>query len=438
MLGTDQSLLCITTMHFIPTRQAGRARLAAFLQRAGSTYAKTRNFDDGPASDTEQTNVSHLSPWLHSGLLSESEVIASVLARHSPRAAESFVSEVFWRVYFKGYLEQRPTIWRAYTEERDAALARLDSNAGLAKAYTEAVEGHTGITAFDIWARELVEHGYLHNHARMWFASIWIFTLRLDWQLGADFFLTHLVDGDAASNTLSWRWVAGLHTKGKTYLARPSNIESYTANRDGGPLIAQGLAEEAPALEEAQEHDRQPLDLPDAPPTGAFDEPFALLLHDESASHVPLDVPCAPALIIGAARPEARSPGQIGTLTRDFARDAVQSGLEDATEQFGCPTRIWSTGDDLAAILEQAGLERLALPYLPTGWTRDALWPQIAPLAQSGRTTTLISPLSRSTWPLARAGFFKVKKAIPDLLDEHALVALDEHEHVAGGRDRGS
>jgi deoxyribodipyrimidine photo-lyase len=65
--------------------------------------------------------------------------------------------------------------------------------------------------------QELVETGYLHNHARMWFASIWIFTLRLPWELGADFFLRHLLDGDAASNTLSWRWVAGLHTKGKHY-----------------------------------------------------------------------------------------------------------------------------------------------------------------------------------------------------------------------------
>ncbi len=66
--------------------------------------------------------------------------------------------------------------------------------------------------------------GYLHNHARMWFASIWIFTLRLPWELGADFFLRHLLDGDPASNTLSWRWVGGMQTMGKTYLARADNI----------------------------------------------------------------------------------------------------------------------------------------------------------------------------------------------------------------------
>ena len=79
--------------------------------------------------------------------------------------------------------------------------------------------------------RELIETGYLHNHARMWYASIWIHTLKLPWTLGAAFFLTHLLDGDPASNTLSWRWVAGLHTPGKTYLARPDNIRKYTNNR---------------------------------------------------------------------------------------------------------------------------------------------------------------------------------------------------------------
>jgi deoxyribodipyrimidine photo-lyase len=70
--------------------------------------------------------------------------------------------------------------------------------------------GRTGIACFDQWTGELLETGYLHNHARVWFSSIWIFTLRLPWKLGADFFIRFLNDGDSASNTLSWRWVAGL------------------------------------------------------------------------------------------------------------------------------------------------------------------------------------------------------------------------------------
>ena len=79
--------------------------------------------------------------------------------------------------------------------------------------------------------KELKENNYLHNHARMWFASIWIFTLKLPWQLGAEFFLQHLFDGDAASNTLGWRWVAGVQTKGKNYIAKEWNIKLFSDNR---------------------------------------------------------------------------------------------------------------------------------------------------------------------------------------------------------------
>jgi hypothetical protein len=75
------------------------------------------------------------------------------------------------------------------------------------------------------------ENNYLHNHTRMWFASIWIFTLELPWQLGAEFFMQHLYDGDAASNTLGWRWVAGVQTQGKHYLASEWNIKKFTNNR---------------------------------------------------------------------------------------------------------------------------------------------------------------------------------------------------------------
>jgi hypothetical protein len=65
----------------------------------------------------------------------------------------------------------------------------------------------------------------------MWFASIWIFTLKLPWQLGAEFFMKYLFDGDPASNTLGWRWVAGIQTIGKHYLASSSNINKYTNNK---------------------------------------------------------------------------------------------------------------------------------------------------------------------------------------------------------------
>ncbi|QFT78797.1 FAD-binding domain-containing protein [Erythrobacter sp. THAF29] len=405
-------------MHFEPTRAAGLARLSDFLPRAGRDYANSRNYDDGVPEDGARRNVSQLSPWLHAGLIDEGEVLDAVLAEHSPRTAEKFISEVFWRIYFKGYLEQRPGIWRGFCEQRDRSIGELDDNAGLRRAYEEATGGRTGIEAFDHWARELVETGYLHNHARMWFASIWIFTLKLDWTLGADFFLRHLMDGDAASNTLSWRWVGGLHTTGKTYLARESNIARYTANMTAGPLEAQGLASEAPALSEGEEYGRQGLALPDRPARDAFDAPYALILHDEAASHVPLALPRPPDLVIGAPRPEARSSREIGSHARAFARGAVENGLAEAADTFGCERRMWEMSDDLSNQLAAAGLKRIAIPFLPTGWIRDALMPELAPIFEQGDAIDLLGDLDRATWPHAKAGFFGVKKKIEGVLAE--------------------
>jgi deoxyribodipyrimidine photo-lyase len=409
-------------MHLSPTRAAALARLERFLPAAGRHYAETRNADDGPAPDGRR-NVSQLSPWLHAGLIGEAEVLEAVLSQHSPRAADKFIAEVFWRIYFKGYLEQRPAIWDDYRTGRDTALAALDSNAGLRCAYGRAVEGRTGIEAFDVWTRELADTGYLHNHARMWFASIWIFTLKLDWRLGADVFLRHLMDGDAASNTLSWRWVAGLHTRGKHYLARTDNIARYTAGRPEGPLAADGLADNAEPLFEQQEYGRQRLDLP--APINASDvaAPFALLLHDEAAHHAPLTLPARPALVIGAGRTEARSPGALGLHARGFAQGAIASGMAEAAAVYDCRAVEWGAGEPLARLLTDAGVERIAVPYLPAGWTRDALWPDLAPLAAEGRVTTLLGDLDRATWPHAKAGFFGVAKAIDGLLAECGIGA---------------
>jgi deoxyribodipyrimidine photo-lyase len=409
-------------MQFDSTRAAGLARLAAFLPRAGRHYAEHRNADEGAAlGGAARRHVSQLSPWLHAGLVGEAEVLAAVLSEHSPRAAERFVAEVFWRIYFKGYLEQRPAIWMNYRSGRDQALAACQADTRLRDAYAEATEGRTGIAAFDHWARELAETGYLHNHARMWFASIWIFTLRLDWKLGADFFLRHLIDGDAASNTLSWRWVAGLHTKCKHYLARAENIARHTAQHPRGPLAAAGLAEHAEPLTERFDHPRVPLDLPAPAAAADLAEPFALLLHDDAAHHAPLVLPARPALVIGAERTDARSPGGAAPLVRDFALGAIGNGMAEAAAQFASPSAAWTAGENVTELLAKHRVKRVALPYLPQGWTRDALWPQLAPLAAEGRLVTLLPDLSRVTWPQARAGFFGVAKQIDAVLAERGI-----------------
>ena len=401
-----------STGRWTATRSAGLERLAAFLPRAGRSYQAERNHDTGP----DWSNVSTLAPWLHAQLVSEADVLKVVLDEHDPSDAYKFTSEVFWRIYFKGHLEQRPSLWSDYCAKRDEAFARIDGNAGLRTAYAEAVEGRTGIEAFDTWARELVAHGFLHNHARMWFASIWIFTLKLDWTLGADFFLRHLMCADAASNTLNWRWVAGLHTRGKAYAATASNIAKFTARRDDGPLEVDGLARGVTALDD-DGAPAVPLDLPD----GTFpDAPYALLLHDEGASHEPLDLPRPPDLVIGAERAASRSPLAIGEPAARFAHDAVRSGLEDAAKAYDCPSMPWE-GEMPVSTMEAMGLAHVVTPHLPVGWTRDALSPGLD--ASRMRVTQLVSPLSRATWPYAKAGYHGVRKRMNDILAEVGLSA---------------
>ena len=131
---------------------------------------------------------------------------------------EKFVQELLWRSYWKAWLETHPEVWTDYKRQfASASHTLLPEQTRRIRAIQMA---DSGIAVIDRFTRELLETGYLHNHARMWWASYWIHVEKLPWPLGADFFYRHLLDGDAASNTLSWRWVAGLQTRGKPYLVR--------------------------------------------------------------------------------------------------------------------------------------------------------------------------------------------------------------------------
>ncbi len=198
--------------------------LDSFIKNGLKDYSKKRNYDYGVDN---RSNVSKLSPYIKKRIIHEKLVINNCLKTLSFESIEKFIQEVFWRTYWKGWLEGRPNVWNNYLDDLDKLKKTLEQSNFL-KNYKRAVNSQTGIDCFDCWVKELKESGYLHNHARMWFASIWIFTLNLPWQLGADFFYKNLLDADAASNTLSWRWVAGLQTKGKIYLARQDNIEKYS------------------------------------------------------------------------------------------------------------------------------------------------------------------------------------------------------------------
>ena len=211
-------------MAFEASRGKAVDKLNNFIEQNLTDYSKLRNFDFGPDN---RSNVSCLSPYITHGAISELEVISKSLNKFSFSKNEKFIQEVLWRIYWKGWLELRPNVWTDYLQE----LGKVRNEFKDDQNYKEAIEGKTNIECFNQWVIELKENNYLHNHTRMWFASIWIFTLELPWQLGAEFFMQHLYDGDTASNTLGWRWVAGVQTQGKHYVASEWNINKFTNNR---------------------------------------------------------------------------------------------------------------------------------------------------------------------------------------------------------------
>jgi len=393
------------------SREAARARLAAFLPRAGRAYARDRNFDLGPG---RHENVSGLSPYLRHRLITEEEVVRAVVRAQGARAAEKFLQEVFWRTYWKGWLELRPSVWRDYCLERDRALARAADDAVLTDALARAEAGRTGIACFDAWTRELHDTGYLHNHARMWAASIWIFTLELPWALGADLFLRKLLDGDPASNTLSWRWVAGLQTRGKTYLARADNIATYT---DGRFPRTPGLAGEAVPL------DGPPHPPPLAPPVARPVDPApatGLLVLDDDVAADDLAARLRPEAVTGLSLAAHRSTGQMSEAVTEFAAAAVDDTLDRLSGTGHAVTPRLSGDDAVAAALDWAraeGLTRLVTRHAPVGPGGEFLFALAPRLEAAGVALEQdLRPFDARAWPHATKGFFAFRKHIPDLI----------------------
>jgi deoxyribodipyrimidine photo-lyase len=388
-------------MPFTPTRAEGLRRLDAFVSRAGRDYPVSRNFDRGPG---RHTNVSMLSPYLRHRLVTERDVIAAVLAKHRFADAEKFVQEVMWRTYWKGWLEMRPAVWSRY----EAALIPTDIDTSLLVA---AEAGQTGIAGFDDWARELAETGYLHNHARMWFASIWIFTLGLPWALGADFFLRHLIDGDPASNTLSWRWVAGLHTSGKTYLATPGNIERYTAGRVR-PL---GLATDASAIVEDFA-----LEAPVFPVESCRqnDGSVLLLITPEDVHPESLFAPNGSIRAIVASPFVAQS---FGAASAQFTAGAIADAAKRAATFYDCDVVTVDDVDGamLSEAAQKAGATEILTAYAPVGPIASAL----KALSTDGLPLTQVRrSWDNRFWPLANKGFFPFREQIPQVLMEEGLL----------------
>ncbi len=403
-------------LQFEPSRAAALTRLAAFVPLAGWAYARNRNED---LLDGQPAGVSLLSPYLRRRVLTETEVLAAVLAEHGAAASEKFVQEVFWRTYWKGWLEQHPEVWARYCDELNTLTAQLNG-ASYRAAYQQAREGRTGIECFDHWARQLVEFGFVHNHARMWFASIWIFTLKLPWQLGADFFLSHLLDADPASNTLSWRWVAGLQTKGKTYLARASNIAQYTRGR----FEPQGLASHAPALTESPFERESTVASATVPQLPATD--FVLLLHGEDLHLDEVNFgQHRPRLVVQLAVPANGVFGRRSAHAAQFVASLESEALPRNALAQKCGTEqvnhqaVDETADRLAESCQRQGTKEVVAMRAAIGEVADVLRPLVRALAVRNIQLSLVDrPLDRYAWPRATKGFFQFKEAIPKLLGQ--------------------
>ena len=395
-------------MSFPTTRAAAQAQLQAFLPNAGRAYAATRNRDTGPGL---RTNVSTLSPAIRRRLITEQEVTQAAFRAHGISGAEKFIQEVCWRSYWRGWLEARPEIWSRYLDDVERLETRLANDRGLGIAHAEALAANTGIDCFDFWVRELIETGYLHNHARMSFASIWIFTLKLPWQLGAAFFYRHLLDACPASNTLGWRWVAGLQTAGKIYLASADRIRSTSGGRfEGGKALATSAAPVAP---EVPVHPASLLRLPDA----NSDARSGLWLHTEDLSPETLILPAK----IHAISAVDSIGGDPASLKHAHADAALEDAIERAGAHFKAnATRLPESTLETAipAWAVENGLTQILTPYAPVGPVAD----RIAALAKvlAAQNISLVRvrrEWDSRAWPHATRGFFQFKTHIPDLVN---------------------
>ena len=409
-----------------PTLQGTRARalelLADFLPRAGRDYQNNRNLDRGRDG---HSFVSRLSPYVRHRILSEEELISNVLTSHSRSAAFKFIQEIFWRTYWKGWLEHRPAVWDRFEVEVQSEFAKLELVPVKNKIFEQAIGGSTEIAIFNSWVNELKETGYLHNHARMWFASIWIFTLRLPWQLGADFFYNHLLDGDPASNTLGWRWVAGLQTAGKTYLATDSNIRKNAAQRlKTIPDSERGLErlatqtfeiEDSLTIEEKAPSSSRFVDLS---PVG-IEENDAVLVTVEDLSTQWLDRAGNHVAIF------EKTDGRHSEIKKKFRQEAIEEVKYRIAENSSVGIeniKIFESAHEISSWMEEQGLNDLHSSYIPTGEIRSSLAELPTMLESSGHCYyEHLNDYDRTVWPHCRKGFFQLGKSIDSLIDTLGL-----------------
>jgi deoxyribodipyrimidine photo-lyase len=345
------------------TRTAALGQLGAFLPIAG-LYARDRN-----QVKIGHSAVTRLSPAIRHRLVTEDEVVRELLGAYPFSRVEKLIQEVYWRRYWKSWLALRPEVWADYLKDlaeagSDSAVARIE-------------KAQSGNAVIDHFVNELVSTGYLHNHARMWFAAWWVHEARLPWQAGAAFFYRHLLDGDPASNTLSWRWVAGLQTPGKTYLARRSNLEKYL-----DPTLLASLAEGLDAFENPRARvpaafSKAPITPPSWPLVEATPPPATgLWIHEEDlcVETSLLGLQTYPAVIV-TADTSTWDHSQFPMVKRKWISAALQDAATRAAQHWHTPPTLEIQQPYIEALVRWATANRLGFI--------TALRPDVGPLNDS-------------------------------------------------------
>ena len=383
------------------TRAGALDHLAAFLP-AAPLYARDRN-----RVEPGHPAVSRLSPAIRHRLITEDEAAIAVLQAHRFSRVEKLVQEIYWRRYWKSWLSLRPQVWADYCRDLDEIPAAQISHVARIEAF------QSGNPVIDHFTRELLGTGYLHNHARMWFAAWWIHVAGLSWQSGAAFLFRHLLDGDPASNTLSWRWVAGLQPPGKAYLARRSNLEKYLA-----PSLVEALAGDW------SDFDQPTQKIPSTLTTHAITRPHldsrpltpvrttGIWIHEEDLS--PETSPLAeikPAAILVTAHREAWDQLRFPELKRHWLQTALDDSATRASAHWQVPAAVESAADLSQVLILWAThhqLQQIACLRPDPGPLSDALPGIIAALeAQDINFAFIDRPRDLALRPLATSGFFK-------------------------------
>ncbi len=295
---------------FSPTLAAAQARISAVRPAA---YARTRNAIGGA--------VSELSPYITHGFVTLAEVLAGVNARHPLDAQHKFVYELGWRAYFRHVWQHRS----------DGILRSMREGPLPDDAYARELPGDirqacTGVPVVDEAVRTLYATGMLHNHARMWLASYVVHVRKVHWRAGADWLYGHLLDGDLASNHLSWQWVAGTGSS-KPYLFNADNVARYAPEHWHSPRSV--IDQSYEALDALARR-------PPASQTGPSDRPVGLptpepQLHAEPQIHAdpPDDLGCTPPQAASVAGRDVWlvHPWSLGALPASLGADTVILGV---------------------------------------------------------------------------------------------------------------